>query len=382
MTPAGPVLSDIDEVRSRCGNVLPGHGKPVPLAATLREIADGLEGNELGDVYGSGSYLGEFEAGLATEFGKEAAVFMPSGTMAQQIALRLWCDSSGKSGIAMHPTAHLETAEYLGYQLLHRLRRIEFGAPELLHNRLLSLADLEASPEKPGVVLLEIPCRPLGGELPEWEDLTAISNWAREMAIPIHLDGARIWQCQAAYDRSFAEIGALFDSIYVSFYKDIGGLAGCMLMGPATFIAESRIWQRRHGGNLVSQAPYVAAARQGLSSRLPQLADWNRKAGEIAAIVNSVAGMKTRPLIPRVNFFQVFLEADPAALETAHTQLASDTGTFVFSAFRASSVPGWSMAELHCWESAMAFDCGELEQFLASLISMAAVTGEQASSRR
>jgi threonine aldolase len=370
-------MSDIDEVRSRCHNVLPGHDMPVSLAGTLRDIADSLDGSEQGDVYGSGSYLSEFEAGLATEFGKESAVFMPSGTMAQQIALRLWCEKSGRPGIAMHPTAHLETAEYLGYQQLHRLHRIEFGAPEVLHNRLLSLADLEALPEKPGAVLLEIPCRPLGGEMPDWEDLTAICDWARTMDIPIHLDGARIWQCRVAYGRSFAEIGALFDSIYVSFYKDLGGLAGCMLMGPNTFIAESRIWQRRHGGNLFSQAPYVAAAKQGLARRLPQLAAWNRKAVEIAAIVNSVAGMKTRPVIPRVNFFQVFLEAEAAALEMAHTQLASDTGTFVFSAFRATAVPGLSVAELHCWGNAMAFDCGELEQFLGSLISMSAVTGDR-----
>lgn len=362
-------MSDIDELRSRCHNILPGHGKPASIAASLRDIADRLSGDETGDIYGAGRYLNDFEAELATEFGKEAAVFMPSGTMAQQIALRQWCERTGRSGVAMHPTAHLEIAEYLGYQVLHGLHRIQFGAPEMLHNRLLALADLESLPEQPGAVLLEVPCRPLGGELPDWEELVGISAWARQSGIPIHLDGARIWQCRAAYDRSFAEIGALFDSVYVSFYKDLGGLAGCMLMGPATFIAESRIWQRRHGGNLFSQAPYVAAARQGLASCLPQLPAWNKRAGEIAAIINGVPGMRTRPAQPKLNFFQVFLEGEVDALETAHAQLASDTGTFVFPAFRGSSVPGMSMAELHCWKNAMDFDCSELCQFLEKLVA-------------
>jgi threonine aldolase len=364
-------MSNTGDLRSRCHNVLPGHGKPVSIAASLRSIADSLDGDETADVYGSGSYLGEFEARLAGEFGKESAVFMPSGTMAQQIALRLWSEHTGRTGIAMHPTAHLETAEYLGYRILHGLDRIQFGAPEIIHSRLLSCADLEALPEKPGALLLEVPCRPLGGEMHDWEDLRAISDWARAMQIPIHLDGARIWQCRDAYDRSFAEIGALFDSIYVSFYKDLGGLAGCMLMGPNTFIAESRIWQRRHGGNLFSQAPYVAAAKQGLAVCLPQLPAWNQRAREIADIINTVDGMKTRPAKPRVNFFQVFLEGEVAALEAAHARLAGDTGTFVFSWFRASAVPGEAMAEVHCWTNSLAFDSSRLENFLEEMLAAA-----------
>lgn len=79
--------------------------------------------------------------------------------------------------------------------------------------------------------------------------------------------------------------------------------------------------------------------------------------------------MRTRPAQPQLNFFQVFLEGEVDALEAAHTELAVDTGTFVFPAFRASSVPGVSMAELHCWENAMAFDCTELGQFLEKLVA-------------
>jgi len=364
-------MNDNDRLRARCHNILPGHGKPATIAGQLRDRADSLTGEELGDAHGAGPYLENFEAEIASEFGKPAAVFMPSGSMAQQIALRLWCQQTGSNGIAMHPTAHLETAEHLGYQHLHGLHRLQFGAPESNHSSLLCLAELQALVERPGAILLEIPCRPLGGELPDWSELEAISAWARQSGIPIHLDGARIWSCRDAYQRSFAEIGSLFDSIYVSFYKDLGGLAGCMLLGPEDFVAQSRIWQRRHGGNLFSQAPYVAAARQGIANCLPQLPAWNQRAREIAAIINAVDGLKTRPAVPRVNFFQVYLEGEVTALQEAHGQVASDTGSFVFGGFRTTALPGVSMAEVHCWENAMAFDLNGLLPFLETMTTRA-----------
>lgn len=108
-------MADRMEVLANCTNILPGHGKRRTVADMLREIADSLEGTEFADVYGNGDYLQAFEEEVAEMFGKEAAVFMPSGTMAQQIALRLWCERSGNFTLAMHPTSHLEFAEQLGY---------------------------------------------------------------------------------------------------------------------------------------------------------------------------------------------------------------------------------------------------------------------------
>src|SRR5262249_27327174 len=157
--------------------------------------------------------------------GKEAAVFMPSGTMCQQIAMRIWCDRRGSSRIAFHPTCHLELHEQQGYRLLHGLHGICVGSP--FH--LLTLDGLRRIPERLGAILLELPQREIGGQLPTWEELNAISVWARERAIPLHMDGARLWESQPFYGRSYAEIAALFDSVYVSFYKSLGGIAGSIL---------------------------------------------------------------------------------------------------------------------------------------------------------
>jgi hypothetical protein len=167
-------MRSVDEVLAKCTNILLGHGPDRPIKTILQELADGLNGDELPDHYGQGAYIAAFEAEIAALFGKEAAVFMPSGTMAQQIALRIWCERQKNFTVAMHPSAHLERAEFHGYQFLHNIRRLAFSAPEFLGSRMLTAADLDGLGAAPGAVLLELPYRPLGGELPPWDDLLAM----------------------------------------------------------------------------------------------------------------------------------------------------------------------------------------------------------------
>src|SRR5690554_1821399 len=114
-------MASVDEILARCSNVLPGHGPERTLKATLQALTDSLTGDEDVDSYGQGADLAAFEAEMAELFGKEAAVFMPSGTMAQQIALRIWCDQRHMLTVAMHPTAHPDFAEHQGYRRLHGL---------------------------------------------------------------------------------------------------------------------------------------------------------------------------------------------------------------------------------------------------------------------
>jgi threonine aldolase len=357
------------ELFARCPQRLAGHGDPRSLAQTLRTIADSLDAEEMADVYGVGAEVRAFEAEVADLLGMPDAVFMPSGTMAQQIALRIWCDCSRNPTVAMHPTSHLEFAEHLGYQFLHNIHRLQFGAPEFVGRRLLTLADFVGLSVKPGAIILELPMRPLGGLLPAWDELVKISNWARENQIPLHLDGARIWQCEHFYQQSLAQIAALFDSVYVSFYKDLGGLAGCMLLGDPSFIAESRVWQRRHGGNLYTQGPYVAAARLGLRQRLPEMSRWVVRAQQVARIFSAIDGVIVNPDPPQVNLFQLFIKGDAETLTRRHHELAERSGTFLFSALSPAAMPGYGMTEIHIWENAMAFDVSQLVPFMQLLLA-------------
>jgi threonine aldolase len=335
----------------------------------FQTLADGLQGDEYCDRYGQGEYIAAFEAEVAELFGKESAVFMPSGTMAQQIALRIWCERRNNYTAAMHPTAHPETSEYQGYQYLHSIRRLQFGAPEVLTTRMLRVDDLASLAKEPGVVFLELPYRPLGGELPAWDDLTAMSAWTRERGIPFHLDGARIWACRPFYGKAFPEIAALFDSLYVSFYKDLGGLAGSMLLGPAGFINEARLWLRRYGGNLFTLAPYLVSDRQGMQRVLPEIDCWVKRAQEVAAVFAQFEQVSVRPNPPHINFFQLYIKGDPHALTEKHLELAKETGTFVLFGLVPTMVPGIAMTEIHCWENAQKFDLEKLAPFLDRLLA-------------
>src|SRR5262249_7656158 len=161
------------------------------------------------DAYGEGEVINGFEREIAALLGKASAVFMPSGTMAQQIAARVWAERKGTRNIAFHPLCHLELHEHKGYQVLHGLHAWPGGS----RHPLLSKADLEKVAEPLAFILIELPQRGIGGQLPTWADLAATSEWARDKGIAFHLDGARLWECATFYDRSYAEIATLFDSV-------------------------------------------------------------------------------------------------------------------------------------------------------------------------
>ena len=356
-------MDEVEEILKQCTNIL--HGRPGPrLKEQFQQLADSLTGDEDADFYGAGPYIASFEAEMAEMFGKEAALFMPTGTMAQQVALRIWCERRKNFTVAMHPTAHLEWAEHMAYQYLHQIRRISFGAPEFLRDRVLTVADFEALGEEPGAIFLELPCRPLWGQLPTWDELTAISAWAKERNIPFHCDGARIWQCRPFYQKQYHEIASLVDSIYISFYKDVGALAGAMLLGPASFIEEAKVWRIRHGGRLRTMSPFIVSARFNIQRVLPQIDTWVEKARELAGILSEFEPITIKPNPPHVNFFAAFIKGDPKDLTKRHMEAARQTGTFLTANFSSSPVPGISMTGFQIGEEEMKFDFSALRPFV------------------
>jgi threonine aldolase len=262
------------------------------------------------DYYGEGELIESFETEVAALLGKEAAVFLPSGTMAQAIALRLWSERKGSNYVGFHSTSHLELHENKAYQALHGLHGVQLGGAD----RVISLADLEAVSGRLSAVLLELPMREIGGQLPTWEELQSQSQWAREHDIALHMDGARLWQCAPYYGRSMAEIAALFDSVYLSFYKDMGGIAGSVLAGTDDFIQSARTWIRRAGGNLYSQFPYVLAARAGMERNLAAMSGAVADAGWLAGCLNQIKGLETLPVNPPTNLFHLLVPGSPTEL--------------------------------------------------------------------
>lgn len=336
--------------------------------ALLADLAAYTDPALLPDIYGQGDLIGDFEKQVAELLGKPAGVFMPSGTLAQQIALRIHADRTHIPHVAFHPLCHLEIHEQKGYQLLHNLHGVLVGAPQ----RLMTLGDLKNIKEPLAALLLELPQREIGGQLPTWDELTAIASWARERNIVLHLDGARLWECQPFYQRSHAEIAGLFDTVYVSFYKILGGITGAMLLGPEDHIAEARIWQRRHGGNLVRMFPFVLSAKMGLETRLDRMAAYHAKAIEIAEVLAAFPEIEVMPNPPHTNMMHVFVRGEVDRLEEAALAIAQEQKIWLVNNFIPSQIPAYQKFELTVGDGALEFSTDEIKALFTTLLEKAA----------
>ncbi len=358
---ASAATTDIDVVRDRCTRFLGWHGRPRP-REVLAELAAMTPEDLPADRYGDGALLEDLEAEVADLLGKPAAVFMPSGTMAQQIALRIWADRKGVRTVAFHPTCHLELHEDKAYEYLHGLHGRLMGDP----NELITLKDLEQVREPLAALVLELPQRELGGRLPEWDDLVAQVEWARDSGVVLHLDGARLWETAPYYRRPYAEIAGLFDTVYVSFYKGLGGIGGCALAGPEDVIAQARVWQRRHGGSLFY--PYALAARAGLQQRLGRMGDYYARALEIAEALRGHPDVEVVPDPPQVPMMHLRLRISADALREAALDLAEETGIWTFVDSVPSGSPSWRRVELTVGDATMGFTGAEVRELLDRLL--------------
>ncbi|WP_040950885.1 threonine aldolase family protein [Gorillibacterium massiliense] len=299
---------------------LTGHGKRN--VQVLKDALDGYDGAAASDVYGTGAIIENFQTKLADYLGKPSAVFFPSGTMAQQIALRIWCDERQLLKVAYHPLCHLEIHEEDGLKELHHIEPVLLADKE----RIIRLEDVRELKEEVACLLLELPQREIGGQLPDFAELEAISTYCREKGIKLHLDGARLYECLPYYQKTAAEVCALFDSVYVSFYKGIGGVAGAILAGDEDFTKHSKVWKRRHGGDLISLYPYIISADQGFEERLPRMEQYYRDAVELAALYNACPDITTKPEVPVTNMFHVHAALPKEKLEDVLLSFYEETG--------------------------------------------------------
>ena len=334
---------------------------------TLRALAERAPSNEEVDLYGERALAERLEARVAALLGKEAAVWMPSGTMAQQIALRIHCERRGNRRIAFHPQCHLDVHEERGYAHLHGLQADLLGSRE----RLPTPDDLEAVREPLGAVVLELPARELGGQLPPWEELTAFCAKAREREIALHMDGARLWQCAPFYERSLDQIADLFDTVYVSFYKDLGAPAGATLAGAKAVIDEARVWQIRHGGRLFTAYPFLIAAERGLDEVLPRMPEFVARAKELAAALGDFDGVQIVPDPPQTAMFHLLLHRELEPLNEAALNIAEGTKTFI-GHFAATEVPGVQTTELTVGAASFDITIDEVRELYGQLLSASA----------
>ena len=321
---------------------------PKQVLADLARACDEL-GIEEWDTYGESGPVARLEAEVTSLFGVEAAAFFPSGVMAQQAALRTHSDQAGIRRVAMPDLSHLLVHEEDGPRLLHGLEisllTRGYQAPTAQH--------VEAIPGRLGAVLVELPLREAGCLLPSWDELVALSATCRARGLALHFDAARIWESQPWLGHSLSEIAALADSLYVSFYKGLGGLAGAALLGPADFIAEAKLWRRRQGGTIYHTTAEAVSALVGLRDQLPKITaavTWARAfATELPAYVT------VQPEVPHTNQFLMYAAGTADAANQRVLSLV-DQHRIGMPAWEPAQEPGRLRAELAVSAAALDLD--------------------------
>jgi threonine aldolase len=305
---------------SKTSNQLAGHGPRN--VQVLKRAFENVDASMDSDIYGSGKVIDDFQNKMAALLGKKKAVFFPSGTMAQQIALRVWCDEKGSPKVAYHPLSHLEIHEEDGLKELHNIETFLLADK----TRVIELEDVLGMEKGISCLLLELPQREIGGQLPSFETLVGISDYCREKGIKLHLDGARLLEVLPYYEKTAVEVCALFDSVYISFYKGIGGFAGAILAGEPEFIEKSKVWKRRYGGDLISLYPYILSADFYFEKRAHKMDEYYEAAKELATLYNDCHDISTVPFVPVSNMFHVHLPHAKEKIEPIILEVQEKTG--------------------------------------------------------
>ena len=352
-------MTGLDALRDGCSRALSGHG-PVRAADLLATIG----ADTAVDRYGVGGVVAELEAEVADLLGMAAALYLPSGTMAQQAVLRVHADRRARRTVLFHPACHLDRHEGRALERLHGLVGRPVGDPHAL----IVLADLAAVAEPVAALVLELPQRDLGGQLPAWGDLQEQVAWARGVGAAAHLDGARLWEAAAGYDRPPDQIAALFDTAYVSFYKGIGALAGCCLAGPADVVAEAAEWRRRMGGTLFGLWPGAASALTLLRRRRPLMPAYLEHARAIASALSDVPGVQVVPDRPETPMMHLLLTTTGDAFAAAALALAEHDGLWTWPDSTATEVPGIRRVELSVGDATLALTPEQVREAVSRLV--------------
>jgi threonine aldolase len=346
----------------------PGFGRTIRerLADLQQAAPEVYDLDQPADIYGNG-IVAHLEERVASLLGTEAAAFFPTGTMAQQVALRCWAGRTGNRAVALHALAHPEVHERHAFSEVSGLRPVRVTSEP----RLPTAAEIRGFDEPFGTLMLELPLRDAGFLLPTWEELTEVVEAARERDAVVHFDGARLWESTVHFGRTLAEIAGLADSVYVSFYKSLDGFGGAALAGPKTLVEEAKTWRHRYGGMIFQQFPTVLSALAGLERELPRLPDYVRHARVVAAALRegfAAAGLpwaRVHPEEPHTHDFQVWLPYDPDVLTEAAVRQAEETGTYLFAVPWGRGGPGLSFTEVAVRSEGLAWTADDVRTAVA-----------------
>lgn len=207
--------------------------------------------------------------------------------------------------------------------------------------------------------------------LPEWDDLLATVQAARDRHAALHLDGARLWESTAHLGHGLTEIVDLFDSVYVSYYKGLGAGAGAALAGSAELIEEAHAWRHRYGGRSFQMWPMALDALVALDETLPRLDTYVAHAATIAAGLAAVPETTVFPAVPHTHQFQVWLPFPADVLTRAAFDIAVERGVWLTNRWIEPGLPGFSYTEITVADPALEWSAEEATAEFAALVERA-----------
>ncbi|HEY4229547.1 MAG TPA: beta-eliminating lyase-related protein [Thermoanaerobaculia bacterium] len=241
------------------------------------------------DEYSRGGAVEALEKQFAAILGKEAAVFLPSGTLANHLAVRTLAGTRRR--VLVQDASHLyndsgDCAEQLSGLTLVPLAsgKATFGWDEAA--RAIDRGADGRVPAPVGAISIESPVRRLHGETFDFGEMRRISEETRRRGIGLHLDGARLFVACAYSGRLASEYAELFDTVYVSLWKCFNSGGGAILAGPASRLADLYQVRRMFGGALWNAWPYAAVARHYAEGYLGRLTAAVKRSEELIGLFN------------------------------------------------------------------------------------------------
>ncbi|GGO69761.1 threonine aldolase family protein [Nocardioides deserti] len=243
-----------------------------PTEAMRRAMARAEVGD---DVYGEDPTVLALEERVAELFGHEAALFMPTGSMANVLAVRALVQPGQE--VICEASAHITRAELGAHAAYSGITmRTWFhprGQVDLAMLRQMHAPDLGPFFVRTAAISVECTHNFAGGAVLPIEDLRDLRELATAAGSSVHMDGARIWNAHVATGTPLAEYGAVADVMAVCLSKGLGAPVGSLTLGSADVIAEARVWRKRMGGGMRQVGILAAAGLHALDHHLERLAD-------------------------------------------------------------------------------------------------------------
>ncbi|MFN3665247.1 MAG: threonine aldolase family protein [Sediminibacterium sp.] len=263
------------------------------------------------DRYGVGGVVEALEKNFAALTGKEKAIFMPSGTMANQLAIAVL--SGQKSKVFVQEVSHVYRDEADAGQTVFQKRLMPLAKNETyftaaqLETAIREMGNEEAFNTGIGAVSIENPVRRTDGGLVPLDEIKKIRAYCQQQKIPMHLDGARLYVASTWSGVSIKEYSSYFDTVYISLYKYLGASGGAILCGDAAVIDQMVHLIKIHGGSMYGNWTNAAMALHRMEGAEKRFKDAKLTAEKLFGALTKTGKFTIEPLTGGTNIYRLTL---------------------------------------------------------------------------